>query len=169
MKHNNFVYFCISSLITIAGVASCNNDDEPNESWKDSTLCKQLVNTNWQLYSIVDYWGDEKEVDRSDRVRPQVFTFTSEPCPDFPKRYLMYEYNTIIDEIKSGPWYIDGDFIYTGAGMVGPFGTIVKLTSSEFEVRYDYADNDEEAQQYGCDYGIEYYSRVYKTLFNISS
>lgn len=63
----------------------CNSckDDEPDLSWTKSELSQRLIGTQWQLYSIVDYWNDGTEKRRYDKLRPQIFYYTSEPYENY--------------------------------------------------------------------------------------
>lgn len=140
-------------------LTSC-EEDKLDLSWTKSELSQKLIGTQWQLYSIVDYWIDGSEVRRSDGLRPQIFYYSSEPYANFSFNGLQMlkvsYYDTKTGETRSAGWCIEGNYLRTGLNLA-PLGTIVMLTPTEFKVRYDYATTVEEAQNYGCFYSISSY------------
>ena len=88
----------LSGLIPI--LSGCGTNDEgPDYSWKDSSLCHQLIGTSWQLYSIAWYHNDGMEVKRSDGLRPIIYTFTDEEVEthtDWGITYVIKVYNRVL-------------------------------------------------------------------------
>lgn len=159
MKHLRYLlFFALCAIIC----TSCDKEDEPSKGWQDSTLCQQLVGTSWQLYSIVFYWNDGTEADRSDRLRPQIYTFTNESANvnySSCKNPLVLEmYNTDSGKTEKGTWFIIGNKWINGNVSPSIQGDVVALTSDCLQLRFDYDD----PEGCGCDYSIDYYQRVYK-------
>lgn len=155
MKNNKILTFAM--IIGFSLFCNSCKDDEPDMSWTKSELSQKLIGTQWQLYSIVDYWSDGTETGRSDRLRPQIFYYSSEPYENYSVDGLQMlkvsYYDTDTGETRTAGWCIDGNYLHTGLNLA-PMGTIVTLTPTEFKVRYDYATTAEEAQKYGCFYSI---------------
>lgn len=160
MKHLKFHFFLLSLCSII--FTSCDKEDEPDINWYKSSLCEQLVGTSWQLYSIVDYWNDGTEASRSDRLRPQIYTFTNESanvnyalCKN---PFVLEMYNTDSGITEKGTWFIIGDKWINGNVSPSIQGEVVGLTSDCLQLRFDYDD----PVGCGCDYSIDFYKRVYR-------
>lgn len=139
--------------------------DEPNQNWQSSILCQQLINTSWQCYSIVNYWNDGSESRRSDRIRPQIYTFKNESANAnyvLCKTPLVLEmYNTDSSETKIGTWFIDNNKRIISNVSPSISGDVVSLTSDCLQLRFDYDD----PEGCGCDYSVSYYKNI-KTINN---
>lgn len=147
--------FVIAAMICIS---SCDKEDEPIGQWKDGALCQKLIGTSWQLYLIVDYWNDGSIADQSERLRPQIYSFTDKiPKNNFGKwdSYEIEMRNINDNSIQKGSWCLDGNYLWSS---VSPsiMGEIISISSSELQLKFEY-DNPEGC---GCDYSIDYYRRV---------
>lgn len=156
-----YLKFIVIFLLYAIVCTSCDKKDEPETNWQNSTLCHQLIGTSWQLYSVVNYWDDGSEVNRSDRLRPQIYTFTNERANvnyALCKTPLVLEmYNTESGTTDKGTWFIIGDKWISGNVSPSIQGDVVAFTSDCLQLRFDYDD----PEGCGCDYSIDYYNRVY--------
>lgn len=154
--HKLFLIFFVT-----CSVVACSDDKpaEMDDSWKKTTLCSQLSNTSWQLYSIVWYSENGIEVDRSDWVRPGIFTLTSEDYSDNDvsttywngKIYAPLSFK--VDGEYEGYWYIADNTLVTSKVIF--WGQIHNVSSDQLQLILYY---DEPID--GSAYQIEYYKRV---------
>ncbi len=154
------IFFILDICLSLC--TACRESEEPCTSWQDSKLSQQLIGTSWQLYSIIDYWDDGTEISQSNRVRPQIYTFTNQLAnityATCKNPYILEMYNTESEETKQGTWFIIGSKWINGNISPSIQGEVVALTSDCLQLRFDYDD----PIGCECDYSIEYYKRVYK-------
>lgn len=162
MKTIKLFKVLLTFSICLSLCTSCDKEDEPNADWQNSTLCHQLVGTSWQLYSIINYWDDGTEVSQSNRLRPQIYTFTNQLAnvsyTSGSNPYVLAMYNTETGTTVTGTWFIIGYKWINGNVSPSIQGDVVSLTENCLQLRFDYDD----PVGCGCDYSIDYYQRVYK-------
>lgn len=151
----NYLKNLLTISVVFLFVTSCNKEDDPIKNWQDSRLCHELIGTSWQLYSIIDYLDDGSEVGQSNRLRPQIYTFTDVLAPSGTNRYVLEMYDSDSNITKKSEWYINGTFLW-GFSSPSIMGDIVSFTNDCLQLRFDYGD----PIGCGCDYSISFYKRV---------